>query len=70
MNIDIAAFRSDRSTKRWEWMWLTDLPDRLVVRSAFTYPNEKAARAAGRRQVKKLIAYCARLQSGEGPVHE
>lgn len=66
MNIDISTFRSDHNPNRWEWLWLTELPDSFVVRSAFHYPNEKAAKAAGRRQVKKLIGYCARLHHKSG----
>lgn len=62
MKTDVWAHKSDQDPKRWEWLWLPDLPDNFVVSGAFTYPTEKAALAAGRREIKKMISYCARLQ--------
>lgn len=60
---EISTFQSDDDPKRWEWLWLTDLPDGFVVRSAFTFASEKSAKAAGKREVAKLIKYCSGLKS-------
>lgn len=64
---EIFVFLSAEYPSRWEWVWLNDNGIGAVVESGFHYASRRAAKSAGKREVAKLIKYCAKLEkSGFG----